>query len=513
EPTPTPASSSIAKTSMHHSTDHNGSIPGKIGETSLLDRSKARPPADFDMSIFAKPKESSGPAALAKSVYNTSEYLKKLREEDPWPEQMPKPETVLKIANCRFLDPAPIDLAKPVRVACDVTSLGVPPTDADYLDFKIWGIHREPEKDSQDKLGNVETAKLKPQMTQTVEVRIDLSRTLDTNHLAPGTEIFLLAEAFRADKGLSEKSKAIATVAGPTRTFRFRISGAAFDLGKAFVLPEALPAVKQIVQWSQQNPLRKMVVVGHSQPSESDASLGHSRAEAFAALLTNRWEKWLPWFAPEKPASARWAVREAQLILEALKLYKGQAGGAMDPETETAIKAFQKSASEKGAKLEVTGKIDSNTRKELLRAYFGLEGTTLPKAADPKVYGAQKLSDTAAIEVFFFEPRFAPEPKSDTLSSGDSAYAEWTKAIEESKEFETHALHVQVVGSDKRPTAGTKITLSGPMRSESVTDAAGWVSFKNLRKGSYRLESWDGDERLSETKVEVPVTTTEKGAP
>ncbi|MEN9309721.1 MAG: hypothetical protein RL173_3653, partial [Fibrobacterota bacterium] len=26
---------------MHHSTDHNGSIPGKIGETSLLDRSKA----------------------------------------------------------------------------------------------------------------------------------------------------------------------------------------------------------------------------------------------------------------------------------------------------------------------------------------------------------------------------------------------------------------------------------------------------------------------------------------
>jgi hypothetical protein len=76
---------------MHHSTDHNGSIPGKIGETSLLDRSKARPPADFDMSIFAKPKESSGPAALAKSVYNTSEYLKKLREEDPWPEQMPKP--------------------------------------------------------------------------------------------------------------------------------------------------------------------------------------------------------------------------------------------------------------------------------------------------------------------------------------------------------------------------------------------------------------------------------------
>lgn len=496
---------------MQHPADHNGSIPGKLDGSSLLDRSTAKPPAGFDMSVFSKSKIQFGSSTSKKSVYDTSNYLKQLREEDPWPESLPKPETKFKLSNCRFLDPAPIDLAKPVRVACDVASLGEPPADGDFLNVKIWGIHREPEKDTQDERGSTQMAKLKPQQTQTVEVRFDLTHTLDTSHLPPGTEIFLLAEAFRADKELSEKSKAIATVSGPTRTYRFRISGSAFDPGKSFVMPEVLPAIKQIVQWSKQNPRRTMVVVGHSAIGEGDAALGLSRAEAFAALLTNRWEKWLPWFAPEKPTGSRWGVREAQIVLGAVKLYSGQAGGALDAETETSIKAFQKSVSENGSKLEVTGKIDSNTRKELLRAYFGLEGTTLPKAADPKVYGAHGLSESAAIEIFFFEPRFAPEPKSDKLASGDASYAAWTKAIEESKEFETHALHVQVFDSEQRPAAGVKVTLSGPMRSESVTDAAGWISFRNLRKGSYRLESWDGDDRVSEAKVDVPATTTGKG--
>jgi hypothetical protein len=505
---------------MHHSTDHNGSIPGKIGETSLLDRSKARPPADFDMSIFAKPKESSGPAALAKSVYNTSEYLKKLREEDPWPEQMPKPETALKIANCRFLDPAPIDLAKPVKVCCDVAMLGIPASD-ESINIQLLTNYRESNGDKQDPCGSSLSIKLKPLPIQTVTATFPAPGPLKMEFYEPGTAIYLRAEATNASRKLSEKSTPIATIPGPTEIHRFRMSGMLFDLQKCFLLPDALPAVRMVVDYHKKHPRDRILILGHTGPGNE--GVGIARAKAFASLLTNKWEEWLPWFAPEKPKGQRWGIREAQLILGHLKFYKGESPGVIDEATTTAIKGFQKSVSDKGnSKLEATGKLDSPTRKELLRAYFGLEKTTLAKSSTPVVCGCQGLVDASAakgsagtdddrIEVLFCSPRLDPEPKSEAISEKEGLYPKWIKSIKETVDFEVHGLHIQVVNDSDEIVPNAFVRLEGPVALEGDTDEHGWITFKDLKRGTYKLHVFEGEDRVSDPTIEVPARATEPG--
>ncbi len=225
-------------------------------------------------------------------------------------------------------------------------------------------IYRESTKDSDEPSGQPEFVTLQPIAFQTVQATFSVEGLADSR-MDPGTELFLHAQAIHTQKKLTARAKPVATIAGPTRASRLRLSGRLFDHDKCFLLPGALPALRKIIAQHQKRPTGPLVIVSHPGPDAPDSALALARAKALASILTNRWDEWLPWFSPEKPSASRWGWREAQVILKHLKGYEGQCSGVEDEPAHQALRAFQKSMTEKGeTNLSITGKLDSATRKE-----------------------------------------------------------------------------------------------------------------------------------------------------
>ncbi|MBK9578767.1 MAG: peptidoglycan-binding protein [Fibrobacteres bacterium] len=90
--------------------------------------------------------------------------------------------------------------------------------------------------------------------------------------------------------------------------------------------------------------------------------------------------------------NGKWGTREAQLILEHLGIYKGEAAGILDSATAQAITQFQKSVNEKGkTQLEQSGKLDASTCQALLWAYCQMAVLPSPNVQPQRWQGVMEI--------------------------------------------------------------------------------------------------------------------------
>ncbi|MBW8888470.1 MAG: peptidoglycan-binding protein [Fibrobacteres bacterium] len=237
-------------------------------------------------------------------------------------------------------------------------------------------------------------------------------------------------------------------------TRRVRLVGMFFDLNKCFLLPSAMHGIKEIKSLYDQHPKSNLLVVGHTDTSGKDdynLALSLERAAAVAAFLTDDADAWLKFF--DNPAAEKkWGLREVQAMLSALPeggpfFFKGKPTGVMDSATKQAIRDFQ---TDNG--LTVDGIAGPETRKALVKAYMGLDDTSLPQGTTLTTHGCgenfpvdgtqdgKRDPDNRRVEIFFFDGPITPAPAGKTSGKDATDYPEWLKQV-------THNIDV-VLGQD-----------------------------------------------------------------
>jgi outer membrane protein OmpA-like peptidoglycan-associated protein len=305
---------------------------------------------------------------------------------------------------------------------------------------------------------------------------------------------------------------------------RVRMVGMLFDANKCFLLPQALPGILTVVAMHRDHPSAKVLVVGHAEGDEdlAGSDLAFARAKAVGDYLTGKPGEWLNWFGKDKAQRSRWGTREVQLMLSALPadatpFYAGYASGITDDDTTAAIKAFQESK-----QLPVSGQADGQTIKSLVEAYLGLEDTTLSQDIVPVAHGCEGhfdddqtedglVADDRRLEVFFFDWTIHPKPASDTSSPGSPEYPAWRRRLVETRDFEHHGIHVQIVDTNKQPVPLAEVHLEGPVSADAVADDHGFVSFFDLTAGTYKLSATSRGMKIGTFEIKYPTAKTVPG--
>lgn len=227
-------------------------------------------------------------------------------------------------------------------------------------------------------------------------------------------------------------------------TRRFRLAGMFFDTEKCFLLPVAIPGLRRVVQIHEENPSAKILIVGHTDTAGKDEynlKLSLERAQAVLDYLRDDAAAWDKHFQ-DADAGKRWGLKEIQIMLcrlqdaEGYPFLAGKVDGKMGPVTQAAVRSFQKANG-----LAVDGDPGPKTRKALIEAYMGLDGTTLPAGADVAVHGcgeffpATSIKDGAAspedrrAEIFFFDEDIKPAPPGPTSEKGSKEYPQWVAGV------------------------------------------------------------------------------------
>ena len=305
---------------------------------------------------------------------------------------------------------------------------------------------------------------------------------------------------------------------------RVRLSGMLFDANKCFLLPQGLPGIKTIVATHQEEPAAEVLIVGHAGGDEDLAGvdIAFDRALILGAYLKSKPNVWLNWFGPDKSCRSRWGTREIQLMLSALPegeapFYQGYASGVTDAPTLAAIKAFQEQAG-----LPQDGKADFATRKALVEAYMGLEDTTLAEGVTPVAHGCEghfddtptasgEEPDDRRLEVFFFKKAMEPRPDKTVSTAGSALYPQWLAKVVDTKDFEHHGIHVQIIDTEKQPAPFSTVHLTGPISADATSDEHGFVSFFGLKPGEYTISSEKDGYKIGLSKLCYPTAKTIAG--
>jgi hypothetical protein len=314
------------------------------------------------------------------------------------------------------------------------------------------------------------------------------------------------------------------------RVHMVRLIGLIFDSNKCFLLPYALPGIKQIIQMHEKYKTAEVLIVGHAGSDEdlAGADIAFDRAQILGAYLKNKPTIWLNWFGPDKNERSRWGTREIQLMLSALPdlkncFYSGFASGISDEKTTSAIKKFQEyMKKEKNVSLPVDGKVDFETRKALVEAYMNIEGTSFSEEVHPVAHGCEghfkgkttstgNEADDRRIEVLFFEKMISPRPQATISTEGTSFYPKWVSRVVEIVDYEHHGIHIQIIDAKNKPAPLAKVTLKGPVNAESTADEYGFVSFFNLKKGEYTINSEKNGYKIGASKITYPTAKTIPG--
>jgi peptidoglycan hydrolase-like protein with peptidoglycan-binding domain len=229
---------------------------------------------------------------------------------------------------------------------------------------------------------------------------------------------------------------------------RVRLVGMFFDLNKCFLLPSAMHGIRKIKAQYDEHPNANLLIVGHTDTSgkgDYNLALSLERANAVAAYLTDDVPAWDAYFATSKPTEKRWGLLEVQYMLTALPegesaYYPSTPTGIDDGVSKAAVKAFQE---DRGG-LAIDGIAGPLTRKALIEAYMGLDGTTLPSGTSPTTHGcgenfpAEQAGDgvrapeNRRVEVFFFDGPITPPPPGQTSARGSTQYPTWLKQVSKS---------------------------------------------------------------------------------
>jgi len=218
------------------------------------------------------------------------------------------------------------------------------------------------------------------------------------------------------------------------------LRGLLFETNKAFVMPHAIPDLRDVRDIYVANNPGELLVVGHTDtkgtPTTND-SLSLERAQATLAYLEDDVDVWMQFYSNSVQESRRWGSREDHYMLGALL-------GLTRPVDESQMRQFQ-----------VDNSIDERsvgeaTRRSLIQKYMSLDGGELDSSEFSIVgiaHGCGEnfpLDDSGGeldsarldekedaldrrVELFFFDQEFGvvPRPKGNHSAKGSKEYPQW----------------------------------------------------------------------------------------
>ncbi len=222
--------------------------------------------------------------------------------------------------------------------------------------------------------------------------------------------------------------------------------GMFFEHDKTFLLPSAMRSIRLLNDFYKSKPGGELLVVGHTDttgPQDYNLELSKRRAENVAAYLTDTVETWTSYYQPQ-PISKQWGTREDQHMLSVLPegrepFYTDPVDGIPGPSTTEAVTEFQEfSNADRGTSLQVDGIAGPNTRRELVKAYMELDGTSLPEGTPlfsqgcgefhPEVPTGDEVNEpqNRRTEMFFFPDKIEPPmPAGGCKAPGCIEYPQW----------------------------------------------------------------------------------------
>lgn len=282
-----------------------------------------------------------------------------------------------------------------------------------------------------------------------------------------------------------------------------RLLGMFFDTNKNFLLPGAIPSLRNIKGLYDRNPTSTLLVVGHTdtsgEPSYNDP-LSLERAESVAQYLTDDVAAWLERYGQGVSPKKRWGEAEDLLMIEALGLQGPQLETPIDRVGQSPIAWYQKwhnelQGNQRAANWELLAedaKIGPKTRAQLIGDYMNFDGTTLPEgikllthgcgenfplerveALDPEVSDAMDRR----VELFFFDADLGIQPPAPGKHSkpGSLEYPEWCRRARRVHDFLSHAngpLCVSIHAPEDQETRLIVTSESGqPIRVLSLDEA------------------------------------------
>ncbi len=309
--------------------------------SSLLDKSTAKP-GSVDMSIFA-PKSTS-----AREGTTSSDYLKRTREEDPWPADSGKSNFSLVLSECKFVTPvADLAIGKPFEASCRCQTVNnCSPTQL-RATFQIKMKFTLDGKDQTDKDPTGFDALLKfSQADQVLTIKGDLPAP--RSGPPTGIKIKYQLEATHPEAEKPNPSSEVELsyltnsdcISFGEECFGDKGSVPIVDASGALI--SALCHFRELVRSSAKG---EWIVLGHRSPSESDAdvSLSSNRARLVKLLLLGDVKSF------GKQASDLATVFDLQACLKgfsegfSLDCDPGKVDGIEGPKTKAAIRHFQES--------------------------------------------------------------------------------------------------------------------------------------------------------------------------
>ena len=152
------------------------------------------------------------------------------------------------------------------------------------------------------------------------------------------------------------------------------VRGFVYEKSKAFVMPEALPHLREIRELFFSTAPNEVLIVGHTEKTDEpdvNDSLSIDRADIAQAMLLGDTDPWLDMYGTSMPEEQRWGTHEDELMLKALPNY------ASKPATQKPVEWFQKTRG-----LTIDNKAGPKTRAKLIEEYMALVGE--PLAKDPQ---------------------------------------------------------------------------------------------------------------------------------
>ncbi len=294
----------------------------------------------------------------------------------------------------------------------------------------------------------------------------------------------------------------------PSPVVRIRLTGILFELDKSFLLPLALPAIRQVKELYDRYRPQTILVSGHADRAGSDAHnlvLSVERAQAVAAFMKDAVDDWLQWYEGKRTAK-RWGPREDQYMLSVVTTpdggpyYRAPVGGASDPATRQAVHKFQV---DHGLP---QGEIDTETRRQLVRRYMATDETTVPPETNLIVHGCGEshpsiatadsvaLRENRRVELFLFRGPVDPAPVDPCPQGGCDEYAEWVARSTDTIDIDVGPgssdgphLVVYVRDFDGSPVKGATVWVLG--LGTRMTDASGLVDFGEVPPGKYEVQA------------------------
>jgi outer membrane protein OmpA-like peptidoglycan-associated protein len=203
------------------------------------------------------------------------------------------------------------------------------------------------------------------------------------------------------------------TVELPPAVYRGRLVGMLFDFDKTFVLPTALPGLRELRRVWEKHPGAGVLVVGHADhrgKADYNARLSLERAKAIAALLRADAAAWAGCFQ-QQPAGRPWGKREE----EAMRRHLGATAPAARPELIAAYLDAAACALPAGTTIETHGCGESHPEDE----------------GDDE----QAMRQNRRVEVFLFEGPIEPAAGECPATTGCTQHAEWVKRSVETIDF------------------------------------------------------------------------------